>query len=118
MMAIDPATLAQFTGTEHYYRLSRRCLITDGAKYLADEAGAYWLLDAAASYLLELGTMDWFVLVRLVVSKSTAALTLEDGNGAVRASQQIPYTDFPLPEQVLYACWDGEHWVLMLPSEC
>ena len=116
-MALDPLMLSQFTGTEHYYRLNRRCLITDGAKYLADEAGAYWLLDAAASYLLELGTSDWFVLVRLVVSESQAVLFLEDGNGGIRASQQIPFTDFPLFEQVLYACWDGDHWVLMLPSE-
>lgn len=116
-MAFDPPMLSHFTGTEHYYRLNRRCLITDGAKYLADEAGAYWLLDAAASYLLELGTSDWFVLVRLVVTESQAVLYLEDGNGGVRASQQIPFTDFPLPEQVLYACWDGNHWVLMLPSE-
>lgn len=116
-MAFDPSMLSHFTGTEHYYRLNRRCLITDGAKYLADEAGAYWLLDAASSYLLELGTSDWFVLVRLVVTESQAVLSLEDGNGSVRARQQIPFTDFPLPEHVLYACWDGNHWVLMLPSE-
>ncbi len=109
--------LSHFTETEHYYRLNRRCLITDGAKYLADEAGAYWLLDAASSYLLELGTSDWFVLVRLVVTESQAVLSLEDGNGSVRARQQIPFTDFPLLVQVLYACWDGNHWVLMLPSE-
>jgi hypothetical protein len=64
-MAFDPSMLSHFTGTEHYYRLNRRCLITDVGKYLADEAGAYWLLDVAASYLLELGTSDWFVLVRL-----------------------------------------------------
>lgn len=116
-MAFDPSMLSQFTGTEHYYRLNRRCLITDGAKYLADEAGAYWLLDAAASYLLELGTSDWFMLVRLAVTESQAVLFFEDGNGSVLASQQIPFTDFPLPEQILYACWDGDHWMLMLPSE-
>ncbi len=116
-MAFDPSMLSQFTGTERYYRLNRRCLITDGAKYLADEGGAYWLLDAAASYLLELGTSDWFVLIRLVVSEHQAELALEDGNGGIRASQQIPFTDFPLAEQVLYACWDGDHWVLMLPTE-
>ncbi len=109
--------LAQFTGTERYYRLNRKCVFTDGIKYLADTAGAYWLLDAAASYLLELGTDDWFVLVRLVVNDSKAFLTLEDGNGSVRAQQAIGYTDFPLGEQVLYASWDSEHWVLMLPSE-
>lgn len=48
-MAFDPSMLSHFTETEHYYRLNRRCLITDGAKYLADEAGAYWLLYAAAA---------------------------------------------------------------------
>jgi len=116
-MAFDPLMLSQFTGTEHYYRLNRRCLFTDGAKYLADQARAYWLLDAAASYLLEIGTADWFVLVRLTVAQRQAELYLEDGNGGIRVSQQISFTDFPLSEQVLYACWDGEHWVLMLPSE-
>ena len=109
--------LAQFTGTERYYRINRKCVLTDGAKYLAETAGAYWLMDAAASYLLELGIDDWFVLVRLVVNDSKAVLTLEDGNGGIRAQQDIGYIDFPLQEQVLYANWDGEHWVLMLPSE-
>jgi len=33
------------------------------------------------------------------------------------ARQAIPYTDFALCEITLYACWDGEHWVIMLPSE-
>ena len=117
MSAFDQSILTQFTGTEHYYRLNRKCLLTDGTKYLADTAGAYWLMDAAASYLLELGTADWFVLIRLVVNDNAALLTLEDGNGHSHARQEIPFTDFPASEQVLYANWDGEHWVLMLPSE-
>ena len=113
----DPTQLSLFTGTEHYYRLNRLCLLTDGTKYLAEGAGAYWLMDAAASYLIELGTEDWFVQVKLIVTGNNAVLTLEDGNGYVRARQVIPYADFPVPRQLLYACWDGEHWVLMLPSE-
>jgi hypothetical protein len=117
MSKFDPAALAQFTATERYYRLNRLCLLTDGTQYLADRAGAYWLMDAAASYLIELDTADWFALVRLVVQDGTAALTLEDGNGGVRARQAIPYTDFPWAQQTLYACWDGEHWVLMLTGE-
>ena len=114
----DSAGLTQFTGTANYFRLNRKCLLTDGTKYLADTASAFWLMDAAASYLLELGTDDWFVLVRLNVKDYCAELTLEDGNGGVRARQQIPFTDFPADQQTLYACWDGEHWVIMLPSEC
>jgi hypothetical protein len=41
----------------------------------------------------------------------------EDGNGGEHARQAIPYTDFPLSEITLYACWEGEYWVIMLPSE-
>jgi hypothetical protein len=39
--------LMQFTGSEHWYRhgLARALLFTDGAKYVADRGGAYWLLD-------------------------------------------------------------------------
>ena len=116
-MKFDPAALAQFTGTERYYRISRRCLLTDGTRYLAEEAGAFWLMDAAASYLIELGTDEWFVHIHLRVTSSTALLVLGDGNGHVYAQQQIPYTDFPMPEQTLYACWDSERWVIMSPSE-
>jgi hypothetical protein len=55
--------------------------------------------------------------VRLVVKDSRAVLTYEDGNGNTYAKQEIEYTDFPLEEIKVYACWDGTHWMLMLPSE-
>ncbi len=113
----DAATLTHFTGTEKYYRISRRHLLTDGTKYVAEAAGAFWMMDAVASHLSELGTSDWFVLVRVTVTNASAVMRYEDGNGNVRAQQAIPYTDFPIPEFIFYACWDGEHWVLMLPSE-
>ena len=41
----------------------------------------------------------------------------EDGNGLERARQAIPYTDLQLPSVNLYAVWDSERWVIMLPSE-
>ena len=90
---------------------------TDGTKYLSDAAGAYWLMDAVASHLDEIGIADWFVVVRLTVKSSEALMVYEDGNGTEYARQAIPYTDFPLAEMTLYCCFDGEHWVLMLPSE-
>jgi hypothetical protein len=109
--------LGQFTGTTGYYRITRKHLLTDGTKYLADAAGAYWLMDAAASHLDEIGTADWFVLIKLQVQQSRAVMVYEDGNGNEHARQEITYTDFPLSSIELYACWDGEHWVIMLPSE-
>ena len=111
------AELTQFTGTSSYTRISRQHLLTDGAKYLADQAGCYWLMDAVASHLNEIGTQDWFVLVKLELQGTTATLIYEDGNGHEHARQAIPYTDFPLEQILLYACWDTEYWVIMLPSE-
>jgi hypothetical protein len=55
--------------------------------------------------------------VKTTVSNLKALMVYEDGNGHEHARQEIPYTDFPLAEITLYACWDGEHWVIMLPSE-
>jgi hypothetical protein len=117
MKQFDPTQLALFTGTEHYYRLTRKHLLTDGTKYLADAAGAYWLMDAIASHLQEIGTSDWFVLVRMNVAGTSATMIYEDGNGHEHARQEINYTDFPMSSISLFACFDGDHWVIMLKSE-
>ncbi len=74
-------------------------------------------MDAIASHLCEIGTADWFVVVRMRVEDSAALMIYEDGNGQEHARQQIPYTDFPLSEITIYCCWDGLHWVMMLPGE-
>ena len=43
--------LAQFTGTEDYWRHWTGALVyTDGVKAMADLCGAYWLIDAIASW--------------------------------------------------------------------
>ena len=111
------AELAQFTGTQGYTRITRRHLLTDGARYLADHAECYWLMDAVASHLDEIGTQDWFVLIRLELEGPMGTVSYEDGNGHEHARQAIPYTDFPLQQIRLYACWDTKHWVIMLPGE-
>ena len=85
--------------------------------YLPEQAGAYWLMTVFASYLHELKVNDWFTVLKLAVSGGAAKVTIEDGNDNVLATQEIEYTDFPLPDLTLYGCWDSEQWVLMLPSE-
>ena len=116
-LGLDSSTLAQFTGTGAYYRISRRHMLTDGTKYLAERAGCFWMMDAIASHLSEIGTADWFVLVRVMVSDGAALMIYENGNGQEHARQEIPYTDLPLESVTLYACWDSENWVIMLPNE-
>ena len=115
--APNAATVAQFTSTAQYWRVARQFVITDGVKYLAESAACFWVIDAAISHLLEIGTCDWFVLVRTEVSGSSAVIIYEDGNGSEHARQEIAYTDLPLSSVRLYAVWDSERWVIMLPSE-
>jgi hypothetical protein len=67
MSTFDQSLLSQFTGTERYYRISRRHLLTDGAKYLAEQASCFWMMDAIFIHLVEIGTKDWFVVVRTTV---------------------------------------------------
>ena len=122
---IDETELEQFTGSEHLYRWSAitRSLLTDGTKYLADTAGAYWLFDAIDSHLTTRGLTEntEFVVARLVRTPgehaTDAELLLDDGNGVIFATQKIPFTDFPLPEVKTYAAWNGQGWTHMLPSE-
>jgi hypothetical protein len=49
-MTLDFENLRHFTGSENWYRhsLNPTVLYTDGAKHVADTAGAYWLLDEIA----------------------------------------------------------------------
>jgi hypothetical protein len=91
--------------------------LTDGTKYLADTTVAHWLMDAAASHFDDIGKQDWFVLIRLAVQNHSAIMVYEDGNGHDHVHQKIEYIDFPLSQIQLFACWNGLHWVIMLPSE-
>ena len=117
MSKFDPTQLSQFIGTEAYWYISPSAVLTDGTKYVADAAGAYWLMDAIACYLPQFTGKEDFIVAKLNVIGSSADLVLDDGNGRVLDQQHIEYTDFPLTSFQLYACWGGEHWVVMLPSE-
>ena len=117
MKNITEADLAMFTGTSRYYRLMPNHLLTEGAKYLADNAECYWLMDVIASYFPILSADNGFVLTQLTVNDARALVKLEDGNGNVLVEQRIAWTDFPLCEVKLYSCFDGAIWVTMFPSE-
>jgi hypothetical protein len=98
--------LTQFTGTEQWYRhaLNRKVLFTDGAKYVADQAGAYWLLDeiALAQLSEQAVKAESFQLWKLEVNDETAQLICEDGNGNAKFTKYIAFTDFPEPGVQFY----------------
>ena len=116
-MPLDTHELGQFTGSLNWYRrgLVRTVLFTDGARYVADCAGAYWLLDeiALAQVAKKRVAREAFQLWKLDVAGTEGTLTCEDGNGRVVLTKPIPFTDFPAPGIRLYCC-DS---TIMLPSE-
>jgi hypothetical protein len=120
------ANLPHFTGTQSYTNLRypwlrSRFLLTDGAKYLAETAKAFWLMDAIASHQTnKLVAAEPFQYWKLAVNeKNQATLTCTDGNENALVRQDIPYSDFPLSEITLYAEQSDylAGLVLMLPSE-
>jgi hypothetical protein len=115
---LDKAELRQFTGSEHWYRhgLNRTVLFTDGAKYVADQGGAYWLLDEIAlaqRYEKAVAAEEFQVWTLKVNADRTATLACDDGNGDVVFEKAIPFTDFPADE---IALWFTNN-TIYLPSE-
>ena len=113
--------LHNFSGTELYYRITPDTVMTEGAKFVADNGEAYWLMTAIASYLPQLTKTESFIVANLTVTNTgnsrTALLKLDDGNDNILIEQHIAYTDFALDEMKLYACHTGNMWVIMLPRE-
>jgi hypothetical protein len=123
---LDPLELANFTGTEHWYRhgLTRTVAFTDGVKYVADQVGAYWLVDiiAIAQRLTGAVATEKFQLWQLAVHDDhSATVTCEDGDGREVYRQDIAWTDFPAEGIKFYCCQDGTSdditRVILLPSE-
>ena len=111
------SNLKGFTGTEHYYR-HNTLLLTDGAKFLAEKAGAFWLIDLIFSY----SSCAWFkdetfLVCKIKVTDNRAMVALEDGNDNVYMEQFIEYTDFPLKEYRLFIVLGKCGFVVMLPGE-
>lgn len=112
-------SLSNFICTENYYRYSplfRNFILTDGTKFLADETGSYWLMDAIASHVKSYRG-DTFVVANLQKRPKDWLLTIDDGNGKLYAKQTIDFSDFPLDSIKLYVCKNDDMWVILLPSE-
>jgi hypothetical protein len=112
--------LAGFNGSDvHYVHPLFRFRYTEGVRHVATHGGAWWLLDAIASWQpklkkrRDLGFQVWTLRRTPDKGRDSADLGCTDGNKNHVLTQHVEYTDFPLDEIKLY--WiDG---VLLLPSE-
>lgn len=110
--------LNSFTGTEKYHRYYS-LLLTEGAHFLAEKTGCFWLMDVIWTHTV---SKQWFgkesfITCTLAVENGKGKVTFDDGNGSILSLQNIQYTDFPLEEFKLFIVSDGVQFVVMLPSE-
>jgi hypothetical protein len=109
--------LQQFTGSETVYQHSvfRKFIYTEGVQYLAEQTGAYWLLDYifSSQYLPSLGQESFQVWRLNVEENQSATIIVEDGNKRFLNIFHIEFTDFPLEE---FSLWVVDK-TLLLPSE-
>lgn len=111
------STLAGFTGSTVFYRhrLMQSVRYTEGVQYLAETAGAYWLIDAIASHQLNSkvraeGFQVWTLQRN---DDDTWTLSCTDGNEHGLVVQQIEFSDFPL--SMIEVWFVGG--TMLLPSE-
>lgn len=115
--------LDMFSGSDAYHHWSilyPHFVLSDGAQYLADKAGAYWLMDIIGSYqrrLLKRGEFFQTWTIKRKAGTSAASVYCTDGNGNYLVRQKILFTDFPLEKYSVFAVWDGEMLAIRLKGE-
>ena len=116
---MELVALNQFTGSQTFTRWTpvSNSVLTEGALYVADQAGAYWLFDAIQSHLDE-NKADFAESTLEVNADDSAVLTITDGDDGKIAIQHISFTDFPQQEIKIWSARNelNAH-THMLPSE-
>lgn len=110
------AALCVFIGSEQFYRLYPNIILTEGVKFLCDEAQSYWLMDCLFSYqTMKQVAREPFQVLELAVNleRRSGLITLTDGNERTLFRQPLSFTDFPLASLKLYYT----DQTVMLPAE-
>ena len=104
--------LEQFYGTENYFTNPLvKYKYTDGVKYFAEEAGAYWLLQEINGMTAKVN--EYFFNIKVISKNNKADIIIDDGNGKILAKKHISFTDLPEGEWQFFLTDN----VLMIPSE-
>ena len=118
------ASMGQFTGSMTLYRhpLVRRFTYTEGVRHFALNAGggAVWLLDILATepairnLVLGDGPDCGFASVRIFVEGTKGTITVDDGNGNVKFTRVLDYTDCPERPAARSQHDDAQGWLFFI----
>lgn len=108
--------LSAFGPSQNWHSHESGYLYSDGVAFLADAAGAYWLIDAILARQRRLrkkpALRDSQVWI-FTVEDYVGTLSCLSGPNQIAYTRRVGFTDFPLPEITLHI--DGD--TLCLPSE-
>ena len=130
---LSQVELGGFTGSLQWTRhwMNPRIIYSEGMAFVADRAGAHWLLDAITSHLThnpdliarrqadpDFDRLHFWFLTRHEDGSARLECRSDSDQPAV-VTQDIEYTDFPLASFTVYAGTDGPDTPtkLFLPSE-
>lgn len=109
-------TIESFYGSDESYRhgINRNVVFSQGARFVAESCGAYWLIDeiAIAQFNHKVKAEE-FQVWKLKVAGNKGVLTMGDGNDHTLFVMKLQFTDFPLPEITLWV----ENNTIYLPRE-
>lgn len=116
--------LKQFYGTEKYWSLGfpTGIYLTDGAKYFAEQAEAFWLMNNLAMEYRKLEKLDNYIFVTVenkeIIDKNghekrIATTIFTDGNDTTYSTRHYENLDLPLGVWKFYVMDN----IILLPSE-
>ena len=117
--------LSQFWGSASFtqYGMFTKDVASEGVMYLAEEMGAYWLLDSLTACFMELKEKHDFLVIKLKpIHSHGMQILLEDGNDNLWYTHEVEFTNFNFSKlPVDFAIWAARNeigsYTLYLPSE-
>lgn len=116
--------LSQFYGTEQWHRVNPfvpSFLITDGVKAWAELCQAFWSLDIVALQLVKFNKLEPFLVLEIDCNKNhtcTISIKADTNEPYIKSVKQKNYDkSMPIGLHKFYLIYDGQHSVMLLPSE-
>lgn len=116
--------LSNYYGTEQWHRVNPfvpSFLITDGVKAWAELCQAFWSLDIIALQLVKYNRKETFLVLEVDCNKNhtcTISIKADTNEPVIKAVKQKNYDkSMPVGTHKFYLIYDGQHSVMLLPSE-
>lgn len=113
--------LHQFRDSSITYDINQKFAVTEGVKFVVQHCTGEWVVRMYALILDKIehpAAHSKTHLTMHVHDEFTANVTLVDADNEQLSEFNVKLNEsFPLPKLRMQADWDGERWLMFLPSE-